>query len=168
MALVTLAAAAFAAEGVPRPAGGEALDQLGWLVGNWMDEAPQTVVTSNHRWAPGRSAIVGEYRVHEAGRVVLTGTQRIAWDPLLKKVHSWVFDSQGGTAQGIWTRDGDSWLVTTWGTSGEGKRHSATLTVTREGDARALWQIADRVEGNEVAAQPEEIHLVRTPPPPTP
>ena len=55
------------------------------------------------------------------GRPAMTGSQRIGWDPLAKKIHSWVFDSEGGLAEGVWTRDGNRWIVKLSGVTRDGK-----------------------------------------------
>ena len=39
------------------------------------------------------------------------GTQRIGWDPVAGQFRSWDFDSQGGYSEGLWSRDGDRWII---------------------------------------------------------
>ena len=34
------------------------------------------------------------------GMPVLSGTQRIGWDPLNRQFKTWIFDSEGGHAEG--------------------------------------------------------------------
>ena len=82
------------------------LEQLGWLVGSWVDESSEGLVKTRYEWAENHRFILGEYAVHIAGKPVLTGSQRIGWDPLARKVRSWVFDSEGGFGDGYWIPPG--------------------------------------------------------------
>ena len=74
----------------------ERLKQLEGLIGDWIDESPDGVIMTSYRWTDNHCFIVGEFTVHIHGRPAMTGTHRIGWDPLAKKIHSWVFDSEGG------------------------------------------------------------------------
>ena len=46
---------------------------------------------------------------------MLSGTQRIGWDPLKRQFKTWIFDSEGGHGEGYYTRNGDQWVVKTEG-----------------------------------------------------
>ena len=64
-----------------------------------------------YRWTDNHRFILGQFTVQIAGKPAMTGTQRIGWDPLKKTIRSWVFDSEGGFAEGTWTLDGNKWVV---------------------------------------------------------
>ena len=55
----------------------------------------------------------------------LEGTQVIGWDPSIKSIKSWVFDSLGGFGQGVWSREGSRWTVRTTGVLITGEKTSA-------------------------------------------
>ena len=95
-------------------------------------------------------------------RPTITGSERIGWDPLAKKLHSWVFDSAGGAAEGVWTRNGDQWIIKLTGVTHDGKPASATNVLTRAAKDRMTWQSRDRVIGGEMTPNIEEITIVRT------
>ncbi len=61
----------------------------------------------------------------------MSGVQRIGWDPALKKLRSWTFDSQGGFFKGLWTKDGDQWLLTTVGVTADSQTVTGTSVYTR-------------------------------------
>ena len=82
----------------------EQLKQLQWMIGDWVDESPEALVMTSYRWTDNQCYILSEFKVQIAGHPVMTGTQRIGWDPLTKKIRSWVFDSEGGFGEGTWTR----------------------------------------------------------------
>jgi uncharacterized protein (TIGR02246 family) len=142
----------------------EEVKQLHWLIGEWVDESPDALVATSYRWSDDHRSILSEFKVQVGGRPTMTGTQRIGWDPLAKKIHSWVFDSAGGFAEGVWTRNGNQWIVKMAGVTHDGKPASATNVLTRVAKGRMTWQSRDRVVGGETRPNVEEITIVRKPP----
>jgi uncharacterized protein (TIGR02246 family) len=140
------------------------LQPLAWLVGDWVDEDPESVVTMSCRWSKDRNYVLCDYNVQLKGKKVLDATQRIGWDPLARQIRSWVFDSDGGFSQGVWTRDGDRWIIKSTGVLPEGTSSSATFTLSPQGKDRFLWKSMDRVSGD--AVEPDfEVVIVRKAPP---
>jgi uncharacterized protein (TIGR02246 family) len=149
------------------PSGSDEIKQLAWMIGEWIDESPTALVITSYRWADEGRAIVSEFKVQVGGKPAMTGTQRIGWDPLMKKLHSWVFDSEGGVAEGVWTRSGGQWIIKMTGATHDGKMSSSTNTITAASKDRLMWQSRDRVVGDEMQPNIEPIPLVRQPPKPT-
>jgi uncharacterized protein (TIGR02246 family) len=145
----------------------EQLKQLSWLIGDWIDESPTAVVTSSYRWADGNAFILGQFQTKFSGRPVLSGTQRIGWDPVAKQIRSWAFDSEGGFAGGLWTRDGDRWIVKATGVTRDGKQASATNIYTFISPGRASYQSRDRIIGDEIIDDVDEVILVHPAPKPS-
>jgi uncharacterized protein (TIGR02246 family) len=146
--------------------GADQLNQLAGLIGDWVDENPDALVLTSYRWTDNRRFILGQFTVQIGGKPAMTGTQRIGWDPLKKTIRSWVFDSEGGFAEGLWTRDGNKWAVKLTGVTRDGKPSAATHTITQMGKDRMILQTVDRVIGNEKMPDGEKILVVRRPPPP--
>ena len=144
----------------------EQLKPLAWLIGDWVDESPEALVATSYHWADNRCYILGEFTVKIGGRPAMTGSQRIGWDPLAKKIRSWVFDSEGGFAEGVWTRQGNRWIVKMTGVTREGKPASSTNVTTHVSKDRMTWQSRDRVVGGEAMPDSEQIPVVRKPPKP--
>jgi uncharacterized protein (TIGR02246 family) len=144
----------------------EELKQIEWLVGDWVDESPTALVVTSYRWADDHRSILSEFKVQVGGRPAMTGTQRIGWDPLRKSLHSWVFDSVGGSAQGTWAQNGNQWIVKLTGVTHDGKPATATNVITRAAKDRMTWQSRDRIVGGEVMPDVEPIIIVRKPPKP--
>ena len=92
-------------------------------------------------------------------------SQRIGWDPVANCIRSWVFDSEGGFGQSVWTRDGDTWIIKATGVRPDGKTGSATNLLVRAGKDAYVWRSTDRIVGDEVRA-PIEVKVVRKPPQP--
>jgi hypothetical protein len=96
----------------------------------------------------------------------MTGSQRFGWDPLTKQIRCWVFDSQGGFAEGAWTREGNRWIVKMSGVTREGKPASSTNITTMSSKDRMTWQSRDRLIGGDRMPDVEELPIVRKPPKP--
>jgi len=146
--------------------GEDQLKQLEEFIGDWVDESPDALVLTSYRWTDNHRFILSQFTVQIKGRPAMTGTQRIGWDPLKKNIRSWVFDSEGAFADGLWTRDGDKWLLKLSGVTRDGRPASATNTVTLAGKDRMILQTVDRVVGKEKMPDGEKILVVRRPPAP--
>lgn len=143
----------------------ERLKPLQFLIGDWVDESEEAVVSGSYRWGEGRKSITHEFIVKRAGEPVLKGTQRIGWDPLRHTIMSWTFDSRGGHGEGTWTWDRNHWLIKMQGVSAAGQASSATAFLTPLGHDAYRWESTDRVLGGE-AAPDATVTIVRKPPEP--
>jgi uncharacterized protein (TIGR02246 family) len=142
----------------------EQIKQLEWLIGEWVHETPDSLVVTSYRWNPTHTAILSDFRIQVGGQPAMTGTQRIGWNPARKKIHSWLFDSEGGGAEVVWTRDGDRWVNKSTGTTHDGRAVSATHVMVKTGKDRMTWESRDRVVGDEVQPDIKAITIVRKPP----
>lgn len=96
------------------PIGGIAhdrLEQLSWLIGDWVDESHASVVKTVCHWSNDGNYLLREFEVRVRGEKVLSTTQRIGWDPQAKQIRAWFFDSNGGFGESFWTWDGDQWVI---------------------------------------------------------
>lgn len=147
------------------PSAEDNLKQLEWMVGEWVDESPNVVVEQSCRWSEDRHFLLGEFTVQVGSRPAMRGTVRIGWDPLRQQIRSWIFDSEGGFSEGMWTRLEDRWVVKMTGVRADGATASSTNTYTPLREDAFLYTTADRIVGDEV--QPDQaITVVRKPPQP--
>ncbi len=142
------------------------LEQLAWMVGEWVDESPDSLVKTSVRWSENHHYLLSEFTIHVAGRPLMNGTQRIAWDPLAKVLRSWVFDSEGGFAEGVYARDGDRWIVKMRGVTSDGQSSSATNISTHSGPHVMTWESRDRTVGGEAVEDVGPLTIVHKPPAP--
>ncbi|MEI8371422.1 MAG: SgcJ/EcaC family oxidoreductase [Planctomycetota bacterium] len=142
------------------------LERLDWLVGEWVDESPDALIRTSYRWTDNHRFLLSEFTIEIGGRTAMNGSQRIGWDPSAKAIRSWVFDSEGGFAKGVWARNGSQWIVKMTGLTRDGKTASSTNVITRVSKDRATWQSRDRIVGGEVTPDVEAIPIVRKPPMP--
>ncbi len=140
------------------------LKQLEWLIGDWVDESPDSLITSTYAWTDNRNYILSEFRIQVVGREVMSGSQRIGWDPLAKVIRSWVFDSEGGFSEGVYSQDGDRWMVRLNGVTRDGEPASATNVFTVLGKDRISWQSRDRTVAGKAMPDTDTYIVVRPPP----
>ena len=154
-----------------RDTAGEALSNhdrlmaIEYLIGEWVNEGGDAVVFTTCRWDESKNYILQDIKVRMAGHDAMTVNQRFGWDPLTKRIKSWVFDSEGGYGETVWARDDDRWVGKATGVRSDGSTASATNTITPLSRDSYLWQSTDRIVGDEVES-PTEIRVVRKPPKP--
>jgi uncharacterized protein (TIGR02246 family) len=141
----------------------ERLRQLEWLIGDWVDESEDATVRTSTRWSEDGNFILSDFHVEVAGRRTLDGTQRLGWDPLTKRIRSWIFDSSGGYGDGIWNRVDDKWLVRLNGVRQDGTVGSATNSYVQLDGKTIRWSSTQRIVGGE-AESDFDVVMVRQPP----
>lgn len=146
--------------------GEDQLNQLHWLIGDWVDEDPNSLVQTSYRWSENHHFILSHFTVSLNGQSAMTGSQRIGWDPLGKTIRSWAFDSEGGFREAVWSREGNQWIVKSTGVTNDGKPASATSYLTRLHKHRLTWESRDRVVGGEKMPDVGPITIARQPPTP--
>ena len=151
----------FAADPLPTPH--ERLAGLAWLEGQWINEGTDGVAKITYRWSEDTNFLLGDIEITVAGKPAMKSSQRIGWDPLAGKVRSWLFDSDGGFAEGQWTQIDDAWVIKSMTTNPDGSTGSATITVTPKDKDHATMAGTERIVGD--LREPDfELALVRRPP----
>jgi ketosteroid isomerase-like protein len=135
----------------PVVADASSLDDLDWLVGDWVlvpddglesKEAGSMEMTV--RWDAARTFLIREARLTppvDSGEPVVELEQRIGWDPLVGRIRSWSFSTDGSRAEATWFRDGQSWIVRGASVLPDGTQAGATNIYTFDGADRCLWQV---------------------------
>lgn len=141
------------------------LKALEWMVGSWIDEDAEAVVKINCRWSEDGNFLLVNFDAQIQGKLALKSVQRIGWDPLSKKIRSWVFDSDGGYGEGYWTQVENSWIIKSTAVTPDGQSGSATIVVEPQGKDKFIMKGADRILGDD--ARPDyTVTIVRRPPEP--
>ncbi|MCO6042857.1 nuclear transport factor 2 family protein [Aeoliella sp. ICT_H6.2] len=109
---------------------GANLEQLSWLIGQWVDEDRDSLVEIDCYWDPGGSFLIRDFKVRVEGLLAASGTERIGWDPLRKEIRSWAFDSEGGHTEASWKSTSDGWMVDARGFRADGEPTKATYLLT--------------------------------------
>jgi uncharacterized protein (TIGR02246 family) len=145
----------------------ERLQELEFMVGDWVDESDGNKVVVNVRWADKQSYLIRTYSVELQGEKAHSGTMFIGWDPLTEQIKSWVFDSEGGHGEGLWTRTSDSqWVVKASGVLRDGRPTSATHIHNIVNKDAVKTSSIDRIIGGQIAPDILDIVMVRRPPQP--
>ncbi len=140
------------------------LKELEWLVGDWVNESQSAIVSTSCNWAKGGNFLDREFTMKTQGQPVISGTQRIGWDPLKRQFKTWIFDSEGGHGEGYFTHIGNQWLIKVEGVGREGHPVTATNIITRLGKDRMSWQLTERTVGGSAVPGVDEFTIVRKPP----
>ena len=144
------------------------LKQLEWLVGDWVDEGDDSIVTFSCESADGGNFLVRKFSVVVAGQEAMAGTQRIGWDPLTGKLKAWIFDSEGGHAEGVWHRDGNQWILKSTGVTADGQTASSTSIYTFVDAHSMTWQSVHHEIAGTQLPDSEVVRIVRQAPTPSP
>jgi uncharacterized protein (TIGR02246 family) len=145
----------------------ERLKELEWMVGDWVNEGEEDKVAANIRWADNHSYLVRTYTIEIRGEKKSSGTMFIGWDPQLGQIKSWLFDSEGGHGEGLWTRAGDNeWVVKAQGVLRDGLPTSATQVHTILNKDSVKTSSIDRIIGGQIAPDIIDVVMVRKPPAP--
>ncbi len=142
------------------------LSELGWLVGDWVEETEEAVVQTTVSWVDDGNFLLRTFDVRVKGKPALSGTQRIGWDPLTRQIKSWVFDASGGYGEGLWMREGDQWVIKATGVRPDGRVATATQVLTYVNKDSLRWKSIDRTLGGGISQDIDEIVMVRKPPRP--
>lgn len=158
------------------------LTDLEWMVGEWtvVEEhaasprrpdgadqpaaADQPAMEVSVRWDEGRAFLLREMKVlrKTAGGTAAVShiTQRIGWDPLSRQLRSWSFGSDGGRAESIWSRDGDTWVARAVTVLPDGTQTSSLNIYSYDGADRCTWRSLPTHVGGEHLHQ-TELTMVR-------
>jgi uncharacterized protein (TIGR02246 family) len=140
------------------------LEEVAWLVGDWTDESPDSVVHVTCRWTEDGHFLLRDFTVRVQGKSVMTVNERIGWDPSVRQIKSWVFDSEGGHGMGLWSRSGNEWVIKSSGVMPDGRIATATHVLTRLGPHSARWASVERTVGDRVVPDQAQYMMVRRPP----
>jgi len=151
----------FAADPLPTPH--ERLQSLAWMVGEWVNEGTAGTAKLTWRWSEDKNFLLGDIQLTVAGKPAMASSQRIGWDPLAGKVRSWLFDADGGFAEGQWTQVDDGWVIKSATTNPDGSTGSATITVTAKDKDHFTMKGTERIVG-EFREPDFELAIARQPP----
>lgn len=143
------------------PATGSPLQDLAWLVGTWTDRTPQATVDTSVAWTKNKTFLTYSFKASMPGADDLEGTQVIGWDPAAQTIRSWMFDSDGGFGEGVWTRKDNTWVVKFSQVLPDGSRASATNIYTPVDGNTWKWKSIGRKVDGQFLPNLDEVRMVR-------
>lgn len=135
------------AESLVAPSPAAALDDLAWLVGSWQatDAKEGTTVTLTYEQAVGGHALVGRTKIVPKQGTTIESLDVTHADRAAGLVRSWLFDSTGARAEGVFSSDGTTFNRTFAGTPADGAGRTAwTQVIVPGGEGRFTLQSIDR------------------------
>ncbi len=155
----------------PLPADVDMLADLGWMVGDWKlvvdaagdaEQPNAPAMEMKVRWDAGESFLVRDARVPVAGEAGFVEVhQRIGWDPLVRRIRSWSFSSDGSRGEATWFRDGDSWVAVRTAVLPTGRQETAVNIYSYDGSDRCVWRmLPDALETDD--GRPTKATWIRT------
>jgi uncharacterized protein (TIGR02246 family) len=143
------------------PSHREYLNELGWMIGHWVDQDESSKVDTVCEWTKNGNFITRSFAVSIEDRIEIEGTQVIGWDPDAKVIRSWMFDSEGGFGQAVWSRKGNRWIIKAARTLNGGERASSVNILTYVDRNRFTWQSMGREIAGELLPNIDEVTIVR-------
>lgn len=149
------------------------LADLEWMVGDWkvIDNARSAETASQGapptmevtvRWNATRTFLLRDMKISQGTTTLSHITQRIGWDPLSRQLRSWMFDASGAHGEGVWTKDGDTWVARTTAVQPDGTRTASLNVYHYDGKDRCTWQSFPAHVGGE-QAPPVTMTMIRKP-----
>jgi uncharacterized protein (TIGR02246 family) len=141
------------------------LKELAWMIGEWQHKNQDTEVRIVCEWFTNKNFMARHFTVLEKGEVQHQGMQIVGWDPVHKKIRSWVYEIDGSFGEGFWNHEGKSWTVKVAGVLPGGKKSTATQVLTKVDNNKYTWQIVARTLDNQVLPNVEAVTVTRVPTP---
>ena len=141
----------------------EALKGLDWMVGRWASRGEGQSVECSCRWVPSKAFLMRRFKASRPGQWEHEGISIIAWDPQEKRIRSWMFDTEGGYSESLWSQDGQKWIANARHVLPGGRIASSIMVCKKDGSDALTWQrVSQEVNGQMLPSGPE-VRLVRQP-----
>lgn len=145
----------------PLPTPNERLQELAWLLGDWVDADEESAVETTCEFTKNGNFIRRSFRLSLGGEVTLEGTQVIGWDASEQTFRSWVFDTAGGFGEGTWERDGDRWIVRSTQTLVDGTKAASINIMEPQEDGSIVWESTGRDVGGHPQPNLGPVTIIR-------
>lgn len=139
----------------------DALKDLDWLIGTWVAGNKEKEVVTTYEWDDNKTWIRGKFTVKEGGKVVESGTQLLGKDNSEGVIRSWVFQSEGGFGESVWTREGKQWTAEATGVLPDGRTMAATNVYVRLSPDAWTFQSTHRTIDGTSMPNTEPIKVTR-------
>lgn len=141
----------------------EGLKPLAWLVGDWVNEGADGSVSASFKWSEDKNFLLGEFQRKSGDEAGKKTAQRFGWDPSTGKIRVWLFEADGGFAEGVGAVTEEGLVVKFTSVNADGTTASATVTLSSKDKDRFAMKGTDRIVGD-VHEADFEIDVVRRPP----
>ena len=139
----------------------EKLNELAWIIGKWSDENPTIQVINEAKWDYNNHFIKNTFSLEYKGERELFGEQIIGWDSYKKQIRSWIFDSEGGIGEGVWSIEGNKWIVHITSILPGGEKASSIHIYTLLDIDTYKFQVTGREINGRILPHVEEVSIIR-------
>lgn len=116
------------------------LSDLEPLVGTWRPAGDDRSIRVVAAWNRDKTFLLRTMTITTEEKREIEISQRIGIDPVSGQLRSWNFSSDGGHGEGVWTRDGDAWVVHTTAVAPNGVRTTSFNVYAFEDGDRLRWR----------------------------
>jgi hypothetical protein len=121
------------------------LQELAFLLGDWTEDVDQGgAAKASYAWAAHGNFLVNTFELTMQDVSIAGGVQWIGWDAADKQARSWAFLFNGGVAEAVWAKDGNTWKIALSATMRDGKKMTATNVLTKSDADHFSIQFIDR------------------------
>lgn len=142
-------------------AGQDRLEDLDWLSGTWTAKVEDQEMSLTFQRDKGKSRMVGSFAKKTKGKVIASGTMKVALDPQSGRLRSWHFDDDGGHGQARWIRDGNLWVLDAVGVTADGIDTAGINLLGRVSRDEITWRSIDRIAGDRALPDTVPVKLTR-------
>ena len=134
----------------------EALRELDWMVGDWVDRGEDETVETTCQWVGDTAFLARRFKVSVSGKLEQEGVQIIGWDPEQKHIRSWLFDTDGGFAEATWSWKDNMWSLNNRHVLPDGRKASSIAIFKPVDDDTFTWRrVAQELDGELLPNLPE-------------
>lgn len=148
-------------EVVTTPSHYDQLKDLEWMIGTWLDADGENLIETTCQWTRNNNFILRSFKVGVKDQIDTSGLQLIGWDPAVGQIRSWAFDSDGGFAEGTWSKKNDQWLVESNATLPDGQKASSMNIMTKIDENTFGWQMTGREVDGKILPNVDEVKVSR-------
>lgn len=147
----------------PSPAKRPTLEDLDWLVGEWIASEGSKSLRLSFKWIAEKKFLELAYSARDKDNVARSGIQIVGRDPLSGDVISWSFDSTGGHGQGHWKLLKKGLIIESRGMMPDGAPTYATEIVSKTGADSFTWKSVNRSVAGHVMPDEDAVVMKRKP-----
>lgn len=137
------------------------LDSLRWMIGEWGDQSGEGGIGVKCMAYGKRGFLKREFKLQIDDETSMEVVQMVGYDPVLERVQSWTFDTEGGYGTAIWSREGDRWTIKTSFQLASGETASSTNIITKVDENTIRWKSVNRQVGGQIQPSVPEATFVR-------
>ncbi|HEY2883454.1 MAG TPA: nuclear transport factor 2 family protein [Pirellulales bacterium] len=138
------------------------LAELEIFNGQWSGEVNKLNLQISAKWNATKTFLRRDFTIASGGKTAFSGVQEIGWDPDARQIKSWMFYDDGSYGEGIWSLEGNAWMVLSWRELPDGTASTATQVYQFPDKNTLQWNIVHgAIDGH--AAPETQVILKRTP-----